>query len=633
METVEEFLVSLGYSLKESEAAAWERTAEKAHAAVMKAGAFLERLERKAKELFVTTTVDLAHLNAVADRAGTSVEEVRALAYALKQTGVSGGRAEDILDTFASHLRRFPALAGVLHNLGVRTKENGKLRDTAEVFDDTIKAINKIQDYPTAARYADLFGISEQDYYNLRINADKIEKARQDQKDAYKRYGVNGKGAGISSMLVTQGWNRMFMTLDALMGKIAMALGPALMPIIDDLKAWMEKHQDKIVAVCVALVLAMTDLATKVQEWSVAVFGSGKGFLDFLEWMTSGNGFLRAVEIIGGGWLALTVAGMLGPLGLVIAGLVALIAALMPGKAGAAPAAGAAGQGGPSGGPSQAAPPKQGVFGRVKSFVGRMFGYGGEESGGGAGGEPGADAAPASSEPAMSLTDARKRFAKELEDPEVAARLAAYTQAEVGSQGAAAQQAFMESIMNRAAARGQTLRQTLSGSYFPGITHSRASAYMRDPRYREKYKAMMDAVLGGSNISNYATGNASGTVGFDGGPGTFSAGGERFGIEGSDRGWARRMKEFDASTKAKEPERPKIIIDVPMNKAPEAKPDQQSLYAPPLGSSHSFDLAANQETEIVVHGDLDPTQTMTQVSAAQLRVNKGLTDQVERAVA
>lgn len=617
METIQEFLVSLGYDLKESDVSAWERTVEKAKAAVLKAGAFLDRLERKAKEVFVETTVGLDHLNSMAGRAGTSVEEVRALAYALKQTGVSGGRAEDILDTFASHLRRFPALIGTLNNLGVRTKENGRLRDNAAVFADTMAAINTIQDYPTAARTADLFGISEEDYFNLRSNADKIERYRQEQKEAMKRFGVDGKQAGISSTLIMTGWRRLLMTFDAMLGKIALSIGPALTPIIDDLKAWLEKHQDKIVAVCLALVAAMSDLFAKVQEWSQAVFGTGQGVLDFLEWMTGADGFLRAVEIIGGGWLAATVAGMLGPIGLIIAGIVALIAALTPGRAEAAPA-----QGG-----GQAPPQKQGFFSRAKSFIGSMFGYGGGEGGGS--GQPGADATPASSEPAMSLADARKRFAKELEDPDVAARLAAYTEAEVGSQGAAAQQAFMESIMNRASARGQTLRETLSGSYFPGITHSKAQRFMGDPRYREKYKGMTGAVLGGSNISNYATGNASGTVGFAGGPGTFSAGGERFGIEGPDVGWAKRMREFDLSTKAKEPERPKINIDVPS-----AIPDKQSLYAPPLGStSHTFDLAADQETEIIVHGDPDPTRTTAEVATAQMRVNKGLTDQVERAAA
>ena len=49
-------------------------------------------------------------------------------------------------------------------------------------------------------------------------------------------------------------------------------------------------------------------------------------------------------------------------------------------------------------------------------------------------------------------------------------------------------------------------------------------------------------VCEGSNISRLATGNASGHVGFAGGPQTFASGtGERFGIEGPDMRWARDM--------------------------------------------------------------------------------------------
>jgi hypothetical protein len=38
---------------------------------------------------------------------------------------------------------------------------------------------------------------------------------------------------------------------------------------------------------------------------------------------------------------------------------------------------------------------------------------------------------------------------------------------EVGSQGDEAQRAFIESVFNRAASRGQTLDRTMSGSYYP----------------------------------------------------------------------------------------------------------------------------------------------------------------------
>jgi hypothetical protein len=131
-------------------------------------------------------------------------------------------------------------------------------------------------------------------------------------------------------------------------------------------------------------------------------------------------------------------------------------------------------------------------------------------------------------------------------NPAVRARLAAYTQAEVGGQGPEAQQAFMETIFNRAAARNQSIETTLSGSYFPGSTHARAARGVTEAQ-RAQYGPMADAVLAGSNISNFATGNASGTVGFAGGPQTFASRGERFGIEGRDRGFMARLQAGSAA--------------------------------------------------------------------------------------
>jgi hypothetical protein len=134
----------------------------------------------------------------------------------------------------------------------------------------------------------------------------------------------------------------------------------------------------------------------------------------------------------------------------------------------------------------------------------------------------------------------RSRFVNELADPAVRDRLIAYTQAEVGGQGPRAQQAFIESILNRAVARNQPLQRTLSGSYFPDVTHQRAARGVNEAQ-RLTYTPLISEVLGGSNVSNYATGNASGTVGFAGGPQTAAFGGERYGVEGPDRGWWTRV--------------------------------------------------------------------------------------------
>src|SRR5215469_2920167 len=136
------------------------------------------------------------------------------------------------------------------------------------------------------------------------------------------------------------------------------------------------------------------------------------------------------------------------------------------------------------------------------------------------------------------LEEYRAQHASDLEDPRLLGDLFNLTHNEVGGQGPEARQAFMESVMNRATARGQSLSQAINDRrYYPGVSF-RASSL--SPEDIGRYSDTLQDVIGGSNISNYATGNASGRVGFNGGPHTFSAGGERFGVEGPDVGWHQR---------------------------------------------------------------------------------------------
>ena len=98
----------------------------------------------------------------------------------------------------------------------------------------------------------------------------------------------------------------------------------------------------------------------------------------------------------------------------------------------------------------------------------------------------------------------------------------------------------MESIFNRAAARNQSLAKTLSGGYFPQETHSKAAKGIGEET-RNSYAPMIESAMNGSNITSFATGNASGGVGFGGGATTFTSSGppgsygakypERFGQE------------------------------------------------------------------------------------------------------
>ena len=105
-----------------------------------------------------------------------------------------------------------------------------------------------------------------------------------------------------------------------------------------------------------------------------------------------------------------------------------------------------------------------------------------------------------------SLSVERSRFAQELaSDPDLARLLYASTAAEVGSQSGA-QLAYIESVMNRASATGRTLRSILTDpGYYPPETKNKLNR--ANP---PNYGSLLSSALAGSNVSHYATDNASG---------------------------------------------------------------------------------------------------------------------------
>ena len=153
---------------------------------------------------------------------------------------------------------------------------------------------------------------------------------------------------------------------------------------------------------------------------------------------------------------------------------------------------------------------------------------------------------------AASLAAARARVATELKDPETQRLLSASVLAEMGDQSPAAQQQYMETVVNRATAEGRSLAAVLSDpKYYPEATTSRLSKKI-SPKEAERMQAMVKEVVGGSNLANFATGNESLNVGYKSrargiwmpilaralGPGGY----ERFVGEPHTRSWVERMQ-------------------------------------------------------------------------------------------
>jgi hypothetical protein len=143
----------------------------------------------------------------------------------------------------------------------------------------------------------------------------------------------------------------------------------------------------------------------------------------------------------------------------------------------------------------------------------------------------------------------RRNYEQELNDPAVRERLFSLAHREVGTSDPAKTIGFLEGVINRANSRHQTIMQAASDAgYYPGSSLRSATL---EPEHTALYSRYLDTVLGGSNVSNFSTGNASmdpttgKMVGFNRGVVTsvFGRGKntELGGLEGPDFPWYQQM--------------------------------------------------------------------------------------------
>lgn len=159
------------------------------------------------------------------------------------------------------------------------------------------------------------------------------------------------------------------------------------------------------------------------------------------------------------------------------------------------------------------------------------------------------------------LAAMRLPLAEQLQNRQTRQLLFAMTMAEVGSHGRGVQTAFMESLFNRWAARNEgkenpsSLESMLRSPYYDRRSLAKLNRPLSFAAQGEMADVLSD-VLGGSNLSNLATGNASETVNrgpnwpllyAEGDPSKART--ERFVAEENTRAWRERQLQIIAPTR------------------------------------------------------------------------------------
>ena len=168
-------------------------------------------------------------------------------------------------------------------------------------------------------------------------------------------------------------------------------------------------------------------------------------------------------------------------------------------------------------------------------------------------GDVSAQQAPAAEAAAISnasLAQQRAQlYAEYKADPALQEKFARVAQAEMGGTEEGVQ-ALMETTVNRAVARGQTLARTLSADYYEVLRRSLPSI---SAAQLAKNKAAAESVFAGSNVAKLTTGNFAFRGGGYGGPkgyGTRMVGTEQLSVQSADVGWAARTRAQLAEEKA-----------------------------------------------------------------------------------
>jgi uncharacterized protein YukE len=234
------------------------------------------------------------NLSFQAQRAGTSVQSLKALQYAFSQTGGSAQQASAAVDSFTTALRNNPGLRQFVKDLGVDNKLQGVDKLLA-----TVEALNR-EPYEVAVQHAEMLGISERDYNLLRRQMEAVKQYRAEYDETAKRFGLNSEKAAAASQAFQRDLTRLQSTAGVLADKLLTSLAPAIQSLIDRFQAWVDSNPgvlDKILG----------DISKAVISVSEGIGGllaqiAGDGGEEFLKkwdaFAERAERFARAVERI-----------------------------------------------------------------------------------------------------------------------------------------------------------------------------------------------------------------------------------------------------------------------------------------------------------------------------------------------
>lgn len=303
-ETIREFLVSLGYTVDGNSERKFK---ESMRGAVVQAKLLADAIEGMARivgEGVAKVARSFDSLYWSSQRTGASVQNIRALSYAVSQLGGSYDGTRSAIEAFGQHLRSNPGYSSMLRSLGVSTEENGKMRDQVDILRDLGVALSK-KSYPVALQYAGALGLDENTMRAL-MSGD-LGRRMDEYAKIQQAAGLDSEQAAKRSKDFMQALTQLQATIEAVVTKVLTDLEPALTEKLNALSKWFVDHKEDIksfiIAVSQAIEGLIEDLGKLIEDFK-PVF---KTFDDMAKSLTGKDGLKAAFEafavFLAGSWL------------------------------------------------------------------------------------------------------------------------------------------------------------------------------------------------------------------------------------------------------------------------------------------------------------------------------------------
>ncbi|TNC10414.1 hypothetical protein FF100_22340 [Methylobacterium terricola] len=184
-------------------------------------------------------------LSYASQKAGTTVQNLKGLAYAVSQLGGTYEGAKASVEAFARQMRANPGYEGLVKSLGVATRENGKLRETTDIFRDLGEVFRK-KPYHIGFTYAQSLGIDEESFRAIRDHGDQLKRFKEEYDHTSRSLGLNQGDLGKRSAELMNFWRRLTSTLEILSARTLETFYPIIKKVMDYLSDTVVRYGPQI---------------------------------------------------------------------------------------------------------------------------------------------------------------------------------------------------------------------------------------------------------------------------------------------------------------------------------------------------------------------------------------------------